>query len=320
MKITNDIIEKTLDDISRRCGVNIDLDSAELGDKETKSILAGGLFFCATDFDISYLPSQILTDKELYGKYLSTLTYKCAYLKAHYTADFMANAISNSEIFEDTLGYFFDECSQLGIKILKPSILRSKMNFECMDKNTILYGFIGLQIPHYKLEEMLFERDSVGFETFESFVKSVEDMSFSKEEIEILIKSGSLDDFGHSRRAMLRYLLNQNPENSSFSEYDTLPEYAADSLSQMEMDTAKVSFSSAKDGDEKMVQKMALENGIELSKNALSAFKKYGPKNQYELERDMLRLDSFATLKNSKINSVIIAAYYAKDKDENCRS
>lgn len=65
---------------------------------------------------------------------------------------------------------------------------------------------------------------------------------------------------------------------------------------------------------------MALENGIELSKNALSAFKKYGPKNQYELERDMLRLDSFATLKNSKINSVMIAAYYAKDKDENCRS
>ncbi len=315
MKITNDIIEKTLDDISCRYGVNIDLDSTVLGDEETKSILARGLFFCTTDFDISYLPSQILTDKELYGKYLSTLTYKCAYLKAHYSADFMANAISNSEIFEDTLECFFDECKQLGIKILKPSILHSKMNFEYIDENTIGYGFMGLQIPHYKLEEMLLERDSASFETFESFVRIMEALSFDKEELEILVKSGSLDGFGHSRRAMLRYLLEIEPTSLSLDKYDTLPEYAANSLSQMEMVVTKLSFDSVENTDnETILQNMALENGIELSRNTLSAFKKYGSQNQYELEQDMLRLDTFAKLKGGKINSVMIATYYGKDK------
>lgn len=317
MKITNNIIEITLDKIVDRHDIRLDLDSIKLDDNKTRHILKQGLHFCVTDFDTNYLPDSILTDRELYGKYLSTLTYKSAYLKAHYPVEFMTTAISNLEIFEGVLELFFDECKKLDIAILKPSILKSNISFKPLDDNAILYGFIGLQIAPYKMECILSERERANFGTFEEFLQRLHITPLDSEDISALIKSGALDDFGYSRKAMLRNTQTQENVYTLSDEHKKLSEYDASSLIAMELQATKTFFTKelgiTMEDEEDMIQKIAQENGIHLSRGAILELKRHMPKSQYELEFDMLRLDAYASLANLKINSTMVENYYSKD-------
>jgi DNA polymerase III alpha subunit len=319
MEITNDIIEMTLDKIANRYGIRPDLDLIKLDDDKTRHILKQGLYFCVTDFDRNYLPNSILTNRELYGKYISTLTYKSAYLKAHYPVEFMTTAISNLEIFEGVLELFFDECKKLDIAILKPSILKSNISFEPLDDNVILYGFIGLQIAPYKMEGILSEREKANFGTFEEFLQRLQLTSLDSEDISVLIKSGALDDFGYSRKAMLRNTQLQENVYTFSDEHKKLSEYDASSLIAMELQATKTSFTKelgmAMEDEEDMIQKIAQENGIHLSRGAILELKRHMPTSQYELEFDMLRLDAYASLADLKINSTMIENYYSKGNE-----
>ncbi len=97
------------------------------------------------------------------------LSFTCAYLKAHYPAEFLASVISNQGGYYSSYAYM-SEAKRLGIKILKPDINKSIYHwYGTLDK--IQMGFMSIRGLKYKaINLILDERKSGHFESLDDFL------------------------------------------------------------------------------------------------------------------------------------------------------
>jgi error-prone DNA polymerase len=118
------------------------------------------------------------------------VSFKSAYLKTHYPAEFMAAVISNGGGYYSTLAYI-SEARRMGIAVLGPDINESDWNYLGEGK-TIRMGLQQLRnIRKDILEAILSERNKNGpYTTLEDFLRRVE---LTSTDGAILVKSGSLD-------------------------------------------------------------------------------------------------------------------------------
>lgn len=102
------------------------------------------------------------------------VSYKAAYLKAHYPAEFMAAVISNQGGFYKATAYL-EEARRFGIEILPPDINHSENQYIGF-KRFIRTGLMQIKgIRSKTIERLLFERKEHGhFESVEDFLKRVE--------------------------------------------------------------------------------------------------------------------------------------------------
>ncbi len=137
----------------------------------------------------------------------SVIAYRTAYLKAHYPAQFFA-ALMTSELNNRTkLSEYIIEASNLGIKMLAPSVNESGVDFT-VDNGNIRYGLSALKnVGIGFVSRMLSERDSGGkFRTFTEFCDRMYGRDLNKKQIETLIKAGAFDSMGIFRsRLMEKY-------------------------------------------------------------------------------------------------------------------
>lgn len=154
---------------------------------------------------------------EPYGRYAfnkshavvySMISYKTAYLKAHYPIEFLlANLMmqvnSNAPDAKDNIQKIKKEMRDNKIKILPPDINKSEMVYTLIDDKTLLTGLDALKsVGDDGINDILLKRP---FNSFFDFMSKVDSKKVRANTIQALAGSGAIDSFGLSRRAMYQY-------------------------------------------------------------------------------------------------------------------
>lgn len=139
-----------------------------------------------------------------HGVVYSVVTFQTAYLKAHYTKEFMAALISSTLDNPAKLSKYIIECRQLGISILPPDINEGYSDFSVCGKG-IRYGLTALKsVGRSVIDAVVEERNTHGkYKSLKDFISRLSGKEVNKRTIESFIKSGAFDCFGVSRRQMM---------------------------------------------------------------------------------------------------------------------
>lgn len=135
------------------------------------------------------------------------VSYRTAYLKCHYPAEFMASLLTS--VLEDAgkVRRYIKECAQLGIDVLPPSVNESGKSFTVCD-GKIRFGLLAIKnLGGGFIDRILGDRQINGaYTSLYSFCKRVYGRDFNRRAVESLIYSGALDGLGANRRQMLQIL------------------------------------------------------------------------------------------------------------------
>jgi DNA polymerase III alpha subunit len=131
------------------------------------------------------------------------VAYQTAWLKVHHPRHFMAALMTSEMDRTDAVVKFINETAQMGIKILPPDINESNYAFTVVGPN-IRFGLGAVKgVGQGAIESILEARRGVGrYKSMLEFCECVDLRACNKKVIEALIKSGSFDSFGTSRRAL----------------------------------------------------------------------------------------------------------------------
>src|SRR5262249_29390760 len=130
--------------------------------------------------------------------------YQTAYLKAHYTAEYMA-AMLSSEIDDgnkrDVMVDHIADARKLGIEVLPPDVNRGNADFD-VHNNRIVFGLTAIKgLGRGAAEEIVKARTAAGgkFKDFFDFCERIDRRIVSKAAVEKMVMAGAFDGFG--RRA-----------------------------------------------------------------------------------------------------------------------
>ena len=137
----------------------------------------------------------------------SVISYRSAYLKAHYTAEYMAALLTSVLGNQVKSVEYINECSRFGISVLPPDINGSRVTFSTDRENgNIRFGMLALKnVGKQMLEAIINERQGSGkFVSFDNFVERMSAVTdLNKRQVEALIKCGAFDGLGLFRSQLL---------------------------------------------------------------------------------------------------------------------
>ena len=133
----------------------------------------------------------------------AVVAYRTAYLKAYYKEEFMAATLNSFLGNLDKIPIYIEECKNLGIEILKPSINESFSKFT-VENCKIRFGMGSIKnVGTAVIDDIVKEREDNGkFESFTDFCERVSNLSVNKKCVESLIKAGVFDEFGKTRSTL----------------------------------------------------------------------------------------------------------------------
>lgn len=142
------------------------------------------------------------------------LTYRTAYLKAHFPAEFLCATLSAEKNDQDKVMTLLREAKALGIRLLLPDVNRSGADFTVEDvvENgkkgaAIRFGLGGIKgVGDATVEAILEARKTGPFQDIDDFLARVDLRKVNRRVLEALVRSGALDCFGYSRRALMESL------------------------------------------------------------------------------------------------------------------
>jgi DNA polymerase III subunit alpha len=161
---------------------------------------------CMEKSDISEdKANKIYSDIEYFGGYgfnrahaasYAMISYITAYLKANYTAEYMAALLSSVTGNKDKLALYLSDCRKLGIKVLSPSINKSVEEFTVIDEATIIFGLSAINGIGYAVSEaILSSRDQdKPYTSMHDFLRRTGPAVLKKSTIEHLANAGALDE------------------------------------------------------------------------------------------------------------------------------
>src|SRR6266513_2191314 len=132
------------------------------------------------------------------------ISYHTAYLKAHYSVEFMAGLLSNEINNTDKISIFVGECKRMGISIVPPDINRSGLKFtpESQDgKMAIRFGLAAIKnVGEAAMEMSIQDRERAGeYISLEDFCGRIGTRIANRKMLESLIKAGAFDFVGRDR-------------------------------------------------------------------------------------------------------------------------
>ncbi len=142
------------------------------------------------------------------------IAYRTAWLKANYTAEYMAALISSVMSTKDKVPFFVARCEEMGIEILPPDVNLSDHEFTVEAAGAkgglgnIRFGLDAVKGVGYQAVEAIKRAREEGgqFRTLWDFCERVDNRTVNKKAIEALIKCGALGSTGASRKGMLAVL------------------------------------------------------------------------------------------------------------------
>jgi DNA polymerase III subunit alpha len=161
--------------------------------------------------------------------------YIQAYLKKHYTIEFICVSMTAEQHNTEKLVELIDEAKHLNIVVQKPCINSSGNLFEIVN-NEIRYSLSAIKnIGEHMASIIINERNKKG--NFISLSDLNDRVNLNKREMESLIKSGALDIFGQNRGKLSQMALILTKTDDDFLFSETL--LVSDSYNWSKADSAK---------------------------------------------------------------------------------
>ena len=130
-------------------------------------------------------------------------SYRTAYLKAHYPAEYFAALLSSVLDNSKKLKEYIADAHKFGVKVLPPDINKSDIDFTVSDGN-IRFGLLAIKnVGRVFANAVIQKRQRGDFTSFDKFVSSMVDSDLNKRTLESLIKCGAFDSLGVTRSSLL---------------------------------------------------------------------------------------------------------------------
>ena len=131
------------------------------------------------------------------------VSYWTAYLKANYPAEYMAALLTSVKDDKDKSAIYLNECRRMGIKVLPPDVNESDANFTATGSD-IRFGLSAIRnVGGNVVESIIASRTAKGrFTDFSDFLRKIDSAACNKRVVESLVKAGSFDSLGHTRRGL----------------------------------------------------------------------------------------------------------------------
>lgn len=151
--------------------------------------------------------NKIWTDWEAFASYAfnkshstcyAFVAFQTGYLKAHYPAEYMAALLgANLNADKEKVEIIINECLNMGIKILPPSINESEMTFVATSPQVIRFGLgaikgVGSQVVQVIIQER--EKNGAYLDVFDLCTR-LSGRQLSRRLLESLAKAGAFDEF-----------------------------------------------------------------------------------------------------------------------------
>jgi DNA polymerase-3 subunit alpha len=135
------------------------------------------------------------------------ISYRTAWLKANYTAEYMAALISSVMSTKDKVPFFVSRCEEMGIEVLPPDVNESGHDF-VVSAGNIRFGLDAVKnVGSAAVDAVVAAREEGGpFTSIWDFCERVDCRCVNKKAIESLVRCGALDSTGATRRGMLAVL------------------------------------------------------------------------------------------------------------------
>lgn len=136
------------------------------------------------------------------------LSYQTSWLKAHYPAAFMASVLSADMDNTDKIVGLIDECRDLGLEVLTPSVNQSQLRFANRDEKQVLYGLGAIKgVGEGAIDNLLAERDRNGlFTSLDDCCRRIDTQKTNRRVLEALIQAGAMDCLDANRASLLEWL------------------------------------------------------------------------------------------------------------------
>ncbi|KIM07948.1 MAG: DNA polymerase III subunit alpha [Sulfurovum sp. PC08-66] len=136
------------------------------------------------------------------------VTFYTAYLKKYHPTEFMAALLTLEKDNTTKVVKYVDEAKRMGMELLPPDVNRSDLVFtpSSLDaREIILFGMGAIKgVGDIAVRSILKSKSEGGeFRDLSDFISRIDTTKVNKKVIESLIKSGAMDCFGYSRKAML---------------------------------------------------------------------------------------------------------------------
>ncbi len=183
----------------------------------------------------------------------SYVAYQTAYLKAHYTPEFLAANLTNEFGNSDKVALFLEDCRKLKIEVLPPDINSPSVTFD-VQNGKIRFGMSAIKnVGISAVEEIIRTKEKLGrdFTSIFDFCSNVDIHLVNKRTLEGLLLAGALDsvdtirsrqlaavelaiDFGNKSRSSTL-----NSENSLFGEMEEVVKLTEPGLPELPQWTQK---------------------------------------------------------------------------------
>lgn len=136
------------------------------------------------------------------------ISYQTAYLKTHYTIEYMASLLTSIMGNNDKVALYIKECRNMNIEILPPDINQSLVNFTVVEEKAIRFGLAAVKnVGEKAIKSIIRERkENSNFTSLLDFCQRVDLRVVNKRVIESLIKCGAFDSIGVKRSQLLAVL------------------------------------------------------------------------------------------------------------------
>ena len=136
------------------------------------------------------------------------ISYRTAYLKAHYLAEFMTALLTSEMGNTDKLVVYLEEAKRMDLTVLPPDANSSQAHFEVVDDGTIRCGLgVIKHVGFSAIDSLLRARTQRGrFTTLGELCRDLDLRLVNRKVLESLIKAGACDSLRLTRAALLAAL------------------------------------------------------------------------------------------------------------------
>jgi DNA polymerase-3 subunit alpha len=238
------------------------------------------------------------------------ITFYTSYLKCYYPTDFMAAQLSLEKDNTTKVVTYVDEVKHMGIELLPPNINRSSLKFIASSdegKEAILFGLGAIKgAGDIAINSILEARGDEPFKDLSDFISRIDASKVNKKVIESLIKSGALDSFGYTRKAMLTQIdtIIEAAQKAAAAKKQALNSLFGDGA---EMTSVQVELEHMDEFDQKELLAFEKETlGFYVSGHPLDKYKKQIDKLKYTLSSEIEDLaDGSEALLVGKIEEIV---------------
>jgi DNA polymerase III subunit alpha len=156
------------------------------------------------------------------------IALQTAYLKAHFPTEFMTALMCSDYGDTDRIVLEINECEEMGINVLPPSINESFANFTMVDDKKVRFGLMAIKgVGEGPVNEIISARQLTGvpFKDIEDFCRRVSSHVINKKLVQALALSGAFDEFG-----------DRNQISESYEEISKYAKYIQESQAQGQTD------------------------------------------------------------------------------------